>query len=630
MKCLKYLIRPGAALLAAVLLLGTVPWCLASTGGSIWLTGKFNSPAYPGRELSYSFPYRDDYFTRPGTDYQHSLAQCTLGLAVSAFRAADLKLDKKDAYVRDYLRTAGFGDVVSRQFDEKPSADSIATLMASKTLWDGEGEFLLVAVAVSGGGYEDEWLSNFSFGDENVHDGFFSAAYTVLQRVLDYVDTYAGNGRFKLWLGGYSRAAAVSNMTAALALAAEQVGREDLYVYTFATPNNIRTASGNFDLEPYDYSSIYNIVGMFDPVPSVPFQEWGYGKLGTTLRLPAQETTPDYIARRAPVAAVYQTITGTAYVNNPEANWFVQKLYQLMYDMVRTAGSYQRELESVLNEAWADRSSMFRLLRTLCASLSREREVGRMLLGEAPSADTLLSVFFYDLAAEKLGLWPGSWNDLSLMAQLFYEHCPEVYVAWMMSQDDPGKLFVANTGYRRIFLDDGVEYELRDGKGVPAETVCAAKLGRTVMVTVPAGQTYVLALFGGRERERIKVVEYNAGSLHYAYQIYPMEDKAAVYELVLPMELWKGREEGGLSRMPGGDRIAPTAQTLERSQVHPNAVFELEDSGFAASHALDILSGSGILLLGLVIGAPVSKIALILKRRKRRTGKKENGGAFHA
>lgn len=626
--------RLGAATVLGALLLGLVPGGLALTPETVWLTGKWDSPAYPGRELSYSFPYRDDYFSIPANDYQHPLAQCTLGLAVSAFRAADLELDRKDTYIRDYLSGAGFGNMVSHQFDEEPSADTIATLLASKTLRDEEGEFLLVAVAVSGGGYEDEWLSNFSFGDEGVHDGFFSAAFTVFQRIFDYVDAYAEGGRFKLWMGGYSRAAAVSNMAAVLALSAEQVAREDLYVYTFATPNNVHAGSEEFELDgTYDFSSIYNIVGMFDPVPSIPFPEWGYSKLGTTFRLPAQETTPDYMTRREPVARIYEEITGKAYMNNPEANWFIQKLYQLLYDMVRTAESYQADLEEVIDAAWNNRTSTFQILRALCGVLSQGNEINGMLAGEAPSADTLLSVFLYDLAMEKLGLRPSSWNDLNLMMQIFYEHCPEVYVAWMMSQEDPSALFVVDTGYRRIFLDRSVEYELREEDGFPVENVCQVEIGKTRMITVPSDRTYVVALSGGKDQERIKVMEYQANSLHYAYQIYTMEEGEGAYELTLPMEFWKTWDDGGLVRVPEKDRVTPAVQALEREQIHPSAVFELEDSGFAASHALNILLAIIGFLLVVIVALLAALIVLLVKRRKKKipaaAETKENGGASH-
>lgn len=629
-----WLTRTGALLLTAALLLGAAPSAFAAEPETVWLTGRFDSPAYPGRELSFQFPYRDDYFTLPATNYHHPLAQCTLGMAVSAFRAGDLDLDRKDAYIRDYLTQAGFGDMVSQQFDEEPRADTIATLIASKPLQDEEGEFLLIAAAVSGGGYEDEWLSNFSFGDDSVHEGFFSAAYTVFQRVFDYVDDHAQGRRVKLWMGGYSRAAAVSNMAAVLALSAEQIAPEDLYVYTFATPNNIRLESVDAELNmDCDYSSIYNVVGMFDPVPSIPFAEWGYHKLGTTFYLPAQETTPDYMTRREPVTEIYRSITGSAFSNNPEANWFIQKLYQLIFDMTRTAGSYQEKLEGVIQEAWTNRASSLKLLGAICSTLSHDGDIDAMLLDEAPSADTLLSVFLYDLAMEKLSFRPSSWNDLGVMMQLFYEHCPEVYVSWMMSQSDPAGLFVVDTNYRRVFLDSQIDYALMDEDGQAVETVCAASLGRTTMLTVPSDRTYVLALSGGKAGQRIKVVEYSAGSLHYAYQLFTMETPDCAYELTLPMEFWSTWDDGGLVQVPEGERVSPAVQALDRTQIHPSAVFEIEDSGFLASYALNIALAAAVVVLLAVVALLVICLVIVLRKTRRKTpagaGEIENGGTSH-
>jgi len=604
--------------LALVLSLGLCPPALAveETPGVTLLTGKFDSPAYPDRELSYQFPYTDSYFTEwSGELYNHQLAQCTLGLAVSAFRSMDQSLDRKDEYIRSYLAQAGFGDMVSDQFDQEPTAETIATLLASKKLRDEEGEFTLVALAVSGGGYQDEWLSNFSFGDYVVHEGFFSAAFTVFERLFDYVDAHADGGRYKIWMGGYSRAAAVSNMTAVLALSAEQVASEDLYVYTFATPNNCKP--DQIDLG-YDYSSIFNITGMFDPVPAIPFAEWGYSKLGTTYRLPAQETTPDYEARREPVAAVYREITGEAYTNNPEANWFIQKIYQMLYDMANTAGDYQDKLQAVFDSAWENKSGVLKLLRGMCGVLSQDKPASATLAGEVPTANTLLSVFLYDLGLEKLGLEEDSWNDLNLMMQLFYEHCPEVYISWMMSQDDPARLFVFDTDYRRVFLDDKVAWTLMDEDHAPVERLCAHHLGKAVMITVPSDRTYILSLSGGAHpTEVVKVMEYNAGSLHYAYKFYEMDSKGGTYELTLPMDYWSGENDGGLVKLPG-QRIEPLEAVLDRSAVQPSAVFELMDIGWLASHALDVALGIVIALTAAAAALAVLLIAVLTRRGRQK------------
>jgi len=610
------LLRPAAAALTLALAAAlALPALALPSDETVLLTGKVDSPAYPGKELSWQYPYSDDYFRRSGELYDHQLAQCTLGLATSAFRAADLDLDRKDEYIRDYLTQAGFGDFSSAEYDTEPTADTIATCIASKTLSDEDGEFLLVACAVSGGGYQDEWLSNFSFGDYVVHDGFFSAAFTVFQRVFDYIDAHAAGGRYKLWMGGYSRAAAVSNMTAVLALSAEQIANEDLYVYTFATPNNAQ--ADQLDMG-YDYSNIFNIVGMFDPVPSIPFVEWGYSKLGTTFCLPAQETTPDYARRREPVAEIYEQITGTAYTNNPEANWFIQKVYQMIYDMVRTADSYQNDLEEVIDQAWNNKSSALRLLRALCSALSGNETAGNMLTGELPDANTLLSVFLYDLAVEELGLASSSWNDLNLMMQLFYEHCPEVYISWMMSQDDPAELFVTDLDYRRIFLEKGVEVTVRDEDGVEMDPICVDILGSAKMVTVPACRTYLLELTpAGKKSAQVKAVEYSAGSLHYAYRLYELSPGQS-YTLTLPMEYWSAADDGGVTDA-AGNKILPTVQALKREEVHPSAVFELSDSGWMASHFLAVALAVVIVLLLAAIAVIVA-LVLALRRRGKKKG----------
>lgn len=621
--CLRRAVSAALSLLAAVGLAAPA-LAAAPAGGGILLTGKYDSPAYPGRELSYQFPYSDTYFTQTGELYHHQLAQCSLGLAVSAFRSADQPIDHKDEYAKAYLSGAGFGDFVSHQFDEAPTAETIATIIGSKTIRDEEGEFLMVAVGVSGGGYEDEWLSNFSFGDATVHDGFFSAAFTVFQRIFDYADSRADGRRVKLWISGYSRAAAVSNMAAVLALETEQIANEDLYAYTFATPNNAQTDSNDFSVGgAYDFSNIFNIVGMFDPVPSIPFREWGYGKLGTTFHLPAQETTPDYMVRRKPVEEIYREITGGEYTNNPEVNWFIQKLYQLIYDMVRTADSYQTQLEGVIDTAWESKSSTLQLLRALCGVLSHDREMDDMLLGEAPTANTLLSVFLYDLAMEKLGLHPNKWNDLELMMQLFYEHCPEVYISWMMSQEDPADLFVVDVNYRRVFLDQDVDWTLRDEDGRLVDTAGADTLGRTNMLTIPSDRTYVLTFSGSsHDVERIRAVEYSAGSLHYAYKLFELEGRAdGSYTLVLPDQYWSQEDIGGMTDA-AGNTISPKALALDRESVHPSAVFELEDCGWWASHFIVLMAVLLVILVIVTVSLPVIAALSLIRRRKNKKSQK--------
>lgn len=319
-----------------------------------------------------------------------------------------------------------------------------------------------------------------------------------------------------------------------------------------------------------------------------------------------------------PAAAIYEQITGTAYTNNPEANWFIQKVYQMIYDMVRTAGSYQNDLEEVIDQAWNNKSSAFRLLRALCEALSGNETAGNMLTGELPDANTLLSVFLYDLAVEELGLKVSSWNDLNLMMQLFYEHCPEVYISWMMSQDDPSELFVTDLDYRRIFLEKGVDFTVRDEDGVELDPICVDILGSAKMVTIPACRTYLLELTPtGKQSAQVKAVEYSAGSLHYAYRLYELPPGQSC-TLTLPMEYWSDADDGGLTDA-AGNKVSPTVQALKREEVHPSAVFELSDSGWMASHFLEVALAAAVILL-LAAMAVIVALVLVLRRRGKKKG----------
>ena len=89
--------------------------------------------------------------------------------------------------------------------------------------------------------------------------------------------------RIKVWISGYSRAAAVSNVTAGTLVNTGFLHKEDVYAYTFATPAAI--------LEPpkEGYENIFNIIDPADLAPQVMPAEWGYGRYGADLFLPVQE-----------------------------------------------------------------------------------------------------------------------------------------------------------------------------------------------------------------------------------------------------------------------------------------------------------------------------------------------------
>lgn len=98
-----------------------------------------------------------------------------------------------------------------------------------------------------GVGYGAEWVSNLHLGENSWHYGFVTSAEQFFADLQDYLacaKAAAGElGTVKLWLGGYSRGAAVANLAAArVRRELPQIAQEDTYVYTFAAPAALTAA----------------------------------------------------------------------------------------------------------------------------------------------------------------------------------------------------------------------------------------------------------------------------------------------------------------------------------------------------------------------------------------------------
>lgn len=272
------LFRPLAALLLALL------FCLPFPGAR---AGEVHG-RYPvlGKDYEWAIPFDDAMLVQDGTAYHQDMARASLGLALSAFRVHAAGLERRGVNIEKYLQELGFSNPRLEQFDIEPSIDTIATAMASKAVGEGADKATVIAIAISGGGYKDEWKSNFLIGNGIHHQGFDQAAQKVLARLQEYIKGNGITGRIKVWTSRYSRAAATSNRTAALLLNNGMVQPKDLYAYTFATPNVTRQAN------PDVYPSIFNIIGSFDPVPLIPGASGASEKTCTCLPRRRTATTP--------------------------------------------------------------------------------------------------------------------------------------------------------------------------------------------------------------------------------------------------------------------------------------------------------------------------------------------------
>ena len=257
-------------------------------------------------EGKYGFYYTDDYFKKPATKYNQSLATMSLCLALSTYQDEDEKIyDKNVKNVKNLFGKCGFvvdgadSTFQQKNYDIKTGTDTIACSFASKKI----GDSTLVAVAVRSGGYGAEWASNLTLGAEGDHAGFDDASNKVYEYLADYVNSRNITGKVKFWITGFSRGGATANLLAAKldntidSHPKITYSKEDVYAYTFATPAGAVKSNNPHSKK---YNNIFNIINFHDLVPLVaPSQTgWSFDRYGITKVLPFSESTS--------VSAIYE------------------------------------------------------------------------------------------------------------------------------------------------------------------------------------------------------------------------------------------------------------------------------------------------------------------------------------
>lgn len=305
-------------------------------------------------------------FWQPATKYNGSLANMSLLMAVCAAR--DIRRDEDPAAfdpaqnVEAYLEGAGFTDIRKDDYSKETSIWTISTAIGSRLMeHEGEEPFTLIAVGVCGGGYKNEWQSNITAGTGELHQGFNSAAGQVIDRLAGYIATRGIKGRIKIWISGFSRAAAVANLTAGTLRRAGVFQKEDIYTYTFATPAAVLNPPETGD------ENIFNILCPTDIVPQVMPADWGYGRYGTDLYLPVPEFSflGEYFALTRE-----ETIRNSFGIDihySPALNLRMRLLTSLVLDVVRDRDRYVNEIQDGTVKIMQNRqaSSLLNTMRSL-------------------------------------------------------------------------------------------------------------------------------------------------------------------------------------------------------------------------------------------------------------------------
>ena len=186
--------------------------------------------------------------------------------------------------VKEVLEQCGFENrEESESYTVKPTADSIACAFGSKDIETADGEITVILITIRSAGYEAEWASNVTLGDEGEAKGFADSADQVVRYLDEYLDKHpalreaAEAGKASFWLQGFSRGGAVANLTAKRLIDEYQTTGDKFYAYTMEAPQGGIASAEKADR---DYSCNHNVVNKDDLVPFVAPSDMGFKRYG--------------------------------------------------------------------------------------------------------------------------------------------------------------------------------------------------------------------------------------------------------------------------------------------------------------------------------------------------------------
>ncbi len=271
---------------------------LNTVRGAAWLK------ANTGTECIDTFYYSDDLFKESSLEYNNSLATTSVDLAASSLMT-DREPDTAEGYanmhrnVRAFLEDNGFVDfAVNNEYKTYSSgSDGAAVACAHKKITAGGKTYTLLALVPRSGTFGTEFGYDFMLSKDENDTGDFYDFTNRREAILDYAKNYiSGNGisgDIKVWIVGYSRGAGVVNLVGAeLIDHPERLGTnvtlkaDDLYCYTFGTPNPASVSSSYSD-EKYNY--IHNIFDHNDLYATIPPAAMGVNRYGANYQLSSPE-----------------------------------------------------------------------------------------------------------------------------------------------------------------------------------------------------------------------------------------------------------------------------------------------------------------------------------------------------
>ena len=375
----------------------------------------------------YSVWFADYPFYQPATQYDGNLAVMSLAMALSANRALNPSEEPEadfdpSLHLEKFLLDAGFSDIRKDDYSKETSMYTISMAMGSRYMENEGGEpFTLIAIGVCGGGYQNEWQSNMTPGSGDLHEGFLSASELVIDRLAGYILTNGITGDVKIWISGFSRAAAVSNVTAGLLVRDGMFPKENVYAYTFATPAAVCNAPES------GFENVFNIINPMDVVPQVMPYDWGFSRYGTDLFIPVTEFSSTGDTFTYSRAAFARETFGIEANYSPSLNLRMRLLLSMILDVAETRDQYNAHLQPAVVGVMQNKnaSNMLSTVRSLLLTVKDKGSAGRL------NVDTLVNYILrvFGNLLTRTELDDANQNTGGIAYRLFNEHCEDAYLA---------------------------------------------------------------------------------------------------------------------------------------------------------------------------------------------------------
>ena len=537
---------------------------------------KFRSMLKDDDSIEYTFDYDDRWVFSDDPADRYKLMQTSIRVAMAAFGAKDDNWSGP-ANIIDMMDTMGFdhtGVTTEREVSDysglsiiypepvEKRKNTIGSAIGLKNIKNPDGSFTsIILVAVRGGGYGAEWGDNFYVGDDMRDSaGFRVAANQVDNRLKSFMEEnsqYISDEPY-IWLTGFSRAAATSNLVAADLINGtcqiEGISPDNVLAFCFECPRT--TTDSNADDEMY--GNILSIVNPLDFVPKVPMKFWGFTRYGFTAYLPSPETMSNYIEKKNPAIEKYLELFN---YNSIPFN-----------EMVIMEGIGQASLL----DSFTDHLSFF-IQRSLYREMVEDGmiDIAASGLGNTGSPDWGVAIPSLIDAAMTALIRPFTTTEvvsLFVVDRKFgpgaNAHFPQLCMSWIDSMSGFDQFFWnENSLYRKVLINCPVDVTVHDSTGtvvghIENDEVEEIEGGIVARIDLDGQKTFILPQ---DEEYTIDIIATDDGKVNYTITEYNFDSNTTEKVINFKnIEVIAGDElQGSASEVPDEDEAEYTLQYKE-------------------------------------------------------------------